>query len=335
MTERSNETLRKDACQTAGLTMSRSRIEAARNYSVVNLWDRLGFGAVKDGGLVRSPWREDATASLQVGGGKNIVFDHGTKESLDTIALVQKVRACGFVEAVGFIVNGDGPTEVPSLAPKSFAQRAVETARRQFAELKASGNLGIETGTEANGAAKSNKWTPDQALAALRGGHERLLASTEAMTLLTAYGLERRTIECAPLALQRDAVLYTDSLEDPTVIKSKSVRRGPDGKRAGWFAYGNPALWWPCGKPRAGAEIVLTGGEEKCLLCIQEGIAACTTLNGEGTVDSEWAREIAALGPDRVTIWMDNDQTGRDSSEKWAAALWLAGVRDVRIIQWA
>jgi 5S rRNA maturation endonuclease (ribonuclease M5) len=57
------------------------------------------------GKAFHSPFREDKNPSCQLGGEKNIFFDHATGESLDSIALTRKVRGCSFADAVAFVLG--------------------------------------------------------------------------------------------------------------------------------------------------------------------------------------------------------------------------------------
>jgi len=81
------------------------QIEAARNVSIADVWLHLGLPQVRAGTAFHSPFREDRNPSCQLGGEKNIFFDHATGESMDTIALTRKVRGCDFVEAVAFVLG--------------------------------------------------------------------------------------------------------------------------------------------------------------------------------------------------------------------------------------
>ena len=81
------------------------QIEAARSVTISDVWLRLGLPAVRAGTAFNSPFRKDKKPSCQLGGEKNIFFDHATGESLDTIALTRKVKGCGFVEAVAFVLD--------------------------------------------------------------------------------------------------------------------------------------------------------------------------------------------------------------------------------------
>ena len=80
-------------------------IRQARETSIRDVWSRLGLPDMRTGAAFRSPFREDRKPSCQLGGAKNIFFDHGTSESLDPIALVSKARDCSFKEAVAFILG--------------------------------------------------------------------------------------------------------------------------------------------------------------------------------------------------------------------------------------
>ena len=88
-----------------GERVSTADVERARGADISGVWEGLGFAPVASGTATRCPWREDLKPSLQVGGAKNIVFDHGTGESLDPIALVRKIKNCGFAEAVFHLIT--------------------------------------------------------------------------------------------------------------------------------------------------------------------------------------------------------------------------------------
>lgn len=81
------------------------QIQAARNVSITDVWLRLALPPVRAGTAFHSPFREDRNPSCQLGGEKNIFYDHATGKSLDTIALTRKVRGCDFVEAVAFVLG--------------------------------------------------------------------------------------------------------------------------------------------------------------------------------------------------------------------------------------
>ena len=106
-------------------------IEASRTTPICAVWERLGLPPVRAGTSFHSPFREDKKPSCQLGGEKNIFFDHATGESLDTIALTRKVRGCSFVDAVTFILDRrledlldkDGSRAYP---PPALATDAIE-----------------------------------------------------------------------------------------------------------------------------------------------------------------------------------------------------------------
>lgn len=86
--------------------ISENDIQAAREADIYELYARLGYDPPrKPGGVANSPFRDDGTASLQVGGSKNICFDHGTGETWNPIDLVQKDKGFTFEEAVSFILG--------------------------------------------------------------------------------------------------------------------------------------------------------------------------------------------------------------------------------------
>ena len=85
--------------------ISEEHIRAARETPIHDTWSRLGLPDVRTGAAFGSPFREDRKPSCQLGGAKNIFFDHATSESLDPIALVRKVQDCSFKEAVAFVLG--------------------------------------------------------------------------------------------------------------------------------------------------------------------------------------------------------------------------------------
>ncbi len=95
-------------------------IDAARKTPIRQVWERLGLPRVEDGhATIRSPFREDKNPSCQLGGEKNIFFDFATRETLDPIGLVRKVRGVSFREAVEFVLERsfDSPGEQAPRAP--------------------------------------------------------------------------------------------------------------------------------------------------------------------------------------------------------------------------
>lgn len=109
-------------------------IDASRTIPICDVWARLGLPPVRAGTSFHSPFREDKKPSCQLGGEKNIFFDHATGESLDTIALTRKVRGCSFVDAVAFVLdrrpedlldnNGSRPYPPPALTTDAIEELA-------------------------------------------------------------------------------------------------------------------------------------------------------------------------------------------------------------------
>ena len=85
--------------------LSDVEIAKARDVSILDVWARLDLPGVKPGKAFCSSFRKDKNPSCELGGAKNIFYDHTTKESLDSIALVRKVKNCSFQEAVAFILG--------------------------------------------------------------------------------------------------------------------------------------------------------------------------------------------------------------------------------------
>jgi len=109
-------------------------IDTSRSIPICDVWVRLGLSPVRAGTSFHSPFREDKKPSCQLGGEKNIFFDHATGESLDTIALTRKVRGCSFVDAVAFVLDrrpedlldndGSRPYPPPNLTPDAIEELA-------------------------------------------------------------------------------------------------------------------------------------------------------------------------------------------------------------------
>jgi hypothetical protein len=108
-----------NASATCGQRLDDAEIQAARDADVRDVWKRLGLPELPpNGGNVSSPWRDDPGPSLHVGGTKNVVHDYGTGKTLDSIALVQRARGCGFAEAVTWINGGHSMPQAPARASR-------------------------------------------------------------------------------------------------------------------------------------------------------------------------------------------------------------------------
>lgn len=300
--------------------VSQRDIDRAKCAPVGEIWDRLGLPPLAgDNRNVSSPWRSDSEPSLQVGGPKNIVYDHGTGESLDPIALVRKERDLNFKSAVEWVLGGAVTEERPE----------------KWQHVR------IESKPAASGNRARSKWQAETAAQAMASARRMLERSEAVWPLMASYGLRRETVERCPVGAWKnqygESVLYADSLERPSVVKSKSVSRNEHGKRYSCFKLGTAALWWPGGRT-AGRPIVVTGGEEKAMLAMQELSWACvvSTLAGEGPdkLTADMAGEIATLDAPYVVVALDHDDTGLDAMPVWAERLRAAGVGDVRIVGW-
>lgn len=115
--------------------VSDADVKRAREMPVAEIWERLGFQPVKPGTHTTCPWREEKTASLQVGGAKNIVYDYGPEEAFDSIDLVRKAHKCGFKAAVEWIL-GSALTErhTPPAKTATPPKQAKREPRRLVAQ---------------------------------------------------------------------------------------------------------------------------------------------------------------------------------------------------------
>jgi putative DNA primase/helicase len=103
---------------TGGQRLDQADVQRARETSIRDVWAWLGQPELPaNGGNARAPWRNDSSPSLQVGGEKNIAYDHGTGEAFDAIALVQKVKECTFGEAIKWILN-EHSSQAPARASR-------------------------------------------------------------------------------------------------------------------------------------------------------------------------------------------------------------------------
>lgn len=95
-------------------------------------------------------------------------------------------------------------------------------------------------------------------------------------------------------------------------------------------------LWWPAGRPSAGAEVLLCEGEPDALAALtalrsmngRAPILAPTVaaVPGTGMHPGRVAEELRAAGAGAVTSAMDGDESGRACQAKLAGALREAGL---------
>jgi len=294
-----------------------AEVERSRAVPILEVWERLGFDAPKrDGALVKSPWRADGNASLQVGGGKNVVHDYGTNETLDTLALIRKARpGMSFREAVSFAL-GRAPNDEG------------ETRRRLAPRPSSNGGT-------------SKVWKTESAA---REAFDRLVVARdddEARRLfLDGYGLVRESIPAGwrvgAYPGQGRGIVYQGQTPDGRpVFKWKGFAR-VDGKRQSRFMFGDgggalvlsadPSAPW-----------VVVGGEEKALAVASVGHNVLASLTGEKALSGEWAAWLVARNPTRVVLGNDADEAGAKANLETARALREAGLAPDRIaiVEWS
>lgn len=103
-------------------TVSDADRTAARAVPILTVWRRLGLPEVAEGKAFCSPFRPDKHPSAQLGGVKNIFYDHAANKTLDTIGLVREVKGCTYREAVSFVLNGHAMA--PTARPKPIMPKA-------------------------------------------------------------------------------------------------------------------------------------------------------------------------------------------------------------------
>jgi len=293
------------------------RIQQAQAVPILEVWLRLGLPDVPEGKPFCSPFREDRKPSCQLGGRENIFFDHATKESLDTIALVRKVRSCGFSEAVQFLI-GSGSGNVPPAPP---------TSRAAAAKPKAGEKKIWQTLDEADTA------------------FEKLLPASENPAALQMYAGEYglpehvvpnwfRVFDYPKLGLGvvMPGILPTGETD---CYKYKSFARDSKGKRSSRYVYGGGGAL-ALASERPDAPVVIVCGEEKALAAYLVGYGALCLLAGEKPLGAEWAAKLSQ-NPDRVFILAnDHDEIGRKANSGTAAALEQAGMDPalIHVVQW-
>ena len=284
--------------------------------SIADVWRRLGLPEVPEGKAFPSPFRKDRHPSAQLGGPKNIFHDHASGESLDTIALVRKVRSCGFSEAVQFIIgNGSGEPLAALPAPARTAARP------------ASGN--------GSGGHVAKFWS--DLPTALRE-FEKLdptYRDPDCLTMLwDSYRLSCFEVPADWRVIVHKGhkgIVYRGISPDgmPCSYKYRGLERGKDGKRLAFFLAGNGgALVFPASD--SDAPVVVCGGEEKGAAANLAGFHALSPLTGEKELSPEWTAFLREH-PREVILASDNDSAGRDANEKTAQALEKAGCDPGRI----
>jgi len=112
---------------------------------IVELFEEFGVKLTKKGKnhLGRCPWHDDKDPSLSVDGEKGLYNCFGCGESGDVFSLVEKMKGCGFKEALEFLRKRKGtvppavkPTKKIAAAPSAAAKRAdPKTVHKQIYTL--------------------------------------------------------------------------------------------------------------------------------------------------------------------------------------------------------
>lgn len=288
----------------------------------MDVWTRLGLPEVAEGRAISSPFREDKNPSLQVGGDRNIVFDHARDETLDTIGLVEKVMGCGFVESVQFILEGNGHGG----NGKAPAARTVQ-----------------QQGRTADDSQKF--WGPiDKAGEAFEGCHPASIDGDAVTVLQTEYGILPQWIPGRDwrVAENRDGkpgiVVRGVGPDGKTcAYKWKPLQRNAKGKRVPMYFAGSGGALVFRNEENPTAPLVIVAGEEKAIAAHVAGFAVLSPLTGEGKLSGGWVQYLVEHMVRReVIVAHDNDKAGREANEKTVDALKEAGypVGMVRAIEW-
>jgi DNA primase len=108
------------------------------------------------------------------------------------------------------------------------------------------------------------------------------------------------------------------------VYKAKSLKRDPKGKRFCRFLHGAGGVMLQPGPP--GAELVITGGEEKAAAAREAGYWGLSLLTGEKCFPHEYIPDLLEMDPPRIILASDADEAGRKANHETAMALQQAGV---------
>ena len=294
--------------------VSDDRVAKAREVSVVKTWQRLGLPEIGGDGMVSSPWRKDAKPSLQVGGDKNIAFDYGTQEKLDSIDLVRRALDFSFPDAVDYLIgaqhgqrnNVAGGAKV-KVKPKESAwiwkTRAIALAAYDLLKPVRDDSAAVEF---------------------LNQGYGLLAASIPTDWRVFVHPSRGRGI-----------VYKGAAVDGSPVFKFKTLSRNGEGKRQSCFLFGGDGVLALAGAP--GEALVVVGGEEKAAVPWAAGFNVIGLLAGEKALDAELSAYIAATEPAAVIFANDHDQAGRGANEQSAPALEAAGVPAdrIRVVEWA
>jgi hypothetical protein len=296
----------------------KARIARARAVPILEVWGRLDLPPVPKSGLVSNPFREDKHPSLQVGGPKNIAFDHATGESLDPIDLVERTLGCGFKTAIAYCL-GESVPDLPA--------RIVPAAKPQIPKA---------ADTEPN---RGKVWgTESAALAAL----ETLPRAADSLKVreffegeygLPAIPADWRVFDYPGLGA---GVVYPGIGLDGRLVsaKWKGLRRKPDGRREMRFLFGGGGgfLILRSDSP----DWLLVGGEEKGAVGWCLGFSTLGGLTGEKSPGPAAARWLVENATGKVLIANDHDATGAKANRNTGADLIAAGFPADRlfVLEW-
>jgi len=294
-------------------------VEAARNVPIGETWRRLGLPEVKEGKAFCSPFREDKNPSCQLGGNKNVYYDHATGVSHDGISLARLVKGCDFQEAVNFVLGND-------TAPLAALPAPARTAARPAA---------------GNGGGRVAKFWTD--LPTVLREFEKLdpaYRDEEALRLLwDSYGLACFEVPADWRIITHKGhrgIVYRGISPDgtPCSYKYRSIDREGKGKRFAFFLAGGSGAILLDGQP--GAALVLAGGEEKAAACRVAGFSALAGLTGERAPDAEWIKCILESHDGPIILANDADPASLKVNQETAQALEKAGLDPalIRVVSW-
>jgi len=158
----------------------------------------------------------------------------------------------------------------------------------------------------------------------------------EAFELLHTYGLNNEIILSSKLGSYShsslgDGIVYPSTPENPRALKFKSIKRNEKGKRSCVFLSGDKTAAFGAHTLKKSDALVITGGEEKCLLLHQLGFPAVSPLFGEANLYDVQAEAIVKAAPSRVVLAMDADPAGKEGAARIARKLIQVGLPAERI----
>ena len=155
--------------------------------------------------------------------------------------------------------------------------------------------------------------------------------SEKEISFLETYGLSQDIILSSKLGSYNHptigpGIIYPVPPENPRAVKFKSIARDEKGKRSCLFLEGDKTALFGAETIRQGKILIITGGEEKCLLLHQLGFPAVCPLFGEGSFYDNQSEKIIAAHPSRVVLALDADNAGRDGQNKIGRKLLDSGI---------